>query len=112
MEINGRTDLILENKNGEIELFDFKAREQEGIEKTSVGFQLKMYEYALKDKYKFDKLCAYTFKDKQKTFFDSKPEDIEELDEKLENLCDKITKKEFIPKESHFCTQCVFKFCC
>ena len=30
MEINGRTDLILENRNGEIELFDFKAREQEG----------------------------------------------------------------------------------
>ena len=112
MEINGRTDLILENRNGEIELLDFKAREQEGIEKTSVGFQLKMYEYALKDKYKFDKLCAYTFKDKQKTFFDSKPEDIKELDEKLEDLCDKITKKDFIPKESHFCAQCVFKFCC
>lgn len=112
MEINGRTDLILENNQGEIELLDFKAREQMGIEKTSVEFQLKMYEYALKDKYKFDKLCAYTFKDKQKTFFDSKPEDIEELDKNLENLCDKINEHEFTPKESNFCTHCGFKFCC
>ena len=112
MEINGRTDLILENKNGEVELIDFKAREQKGIEKTSVDFQLKMYEYALKDKYEFDKLCAYTFKDREKTFFNSNSQDIEDLDEKLENLCDKITKHEFTPKESHFCKQCVFKFCC
>ena len=112
MEINGRTDLILENKKGEIELIDFKAREQKGIEKTSVDFQLKMYEYALKDKYKFDKLCAYTFKDRKKTFFDSKSSDIEESDKKLEILCDKITKHEFNPKKSHFCKQCVFKFCC
>ena len=112
MEINGRTDLILENKKGEVELIDFKAREQKGIEKTSVDFQLKMYEYALKDKYKFDKLCAYTFKDREKTFFDSNSQDIEELDEKLENLCDKITKHEFSPKKSHFCKQCIFKFCC
>ncbi|ADZ09868.1 UvrD/REP helicase [Methanobacterium lacus] len=112
MEINGRTDLILENNQGEIELLDFKAREQMGIEKTSVEFQLKMYEYALKDKYKFDKLCAYTFKDKQKTFFDSKPEDIDELDKNLEKLCDKINEHEFTPKESNFCTHCGFKFCC
>lgn len=112
MEINGRTDLILENNQGEIELLDFKAREQMGIERTSVEFQLKMYEYALKDKYKFDKLCAYTFKDKQKTFFDSKPEDIEELDKNLENLCDKINEHEFTPKESNFCAHCGFKFCC
>lgn len=112
MEINGRTDLILENNQGEIELLDFKAREQEGIEKTSVEFQLKMYEYALKDKYKFDKLCAYTFKDKQKTFFDSGPEDIEELDKNLENLCDKINEHKFGPNENNFCLHCAFKFCC
>jgi DNA helicase-2/ATP-dependent DNA helicase PcrA len=112
VEINGRTDLILENRDGEIELFDFKAREKRGIEETSVGFQLKMYQYALKDRYKFDKLCAYTFKDKQKTFFKATPDDIKELDKNLDLICDKISKEQFQPKENKLCAHCVFKFCC
>jgi len=112
MEINGRTDLIVENKDGQIELFDFKAREQKGIEETSVEFQLKMYEFALKDKYKFDNLCAYTFKDNGKTFFKSDEKDIEELDKDLEILCEKIRNHEFEPRENKFCVNCIFKFCC
>ena len=111
-EINGRTDLIVENKNGKIELFDFKARDQKGIEETSVEFQLKMYEYALKDKYKFDNLCAYTFKDNGKTFFNSTEKDIEELDKNLELICEKIENHEFEPEENKFCSLCIFKFCC
>jgi len=112
MEINGRTDLILESKDGKIELFDFKARDQKGIEETSVEFQLKMYEYALKDKYKFDNLCAYTFKDNERTFFNSNKNDIQELDKKLEVICEKIRNHKFEPIENKFCTHCIFKFCC
>ena len=71
-----------------------------------------MYEFALKDKYKFDKLCAYTFKDNGKTFFNSDEKDIEELDKDLENLCEKIRNHEFEPRENKFCVNCIFKFCC
>lgn len=112
MEINGRTDLVIENKNGETELVDFKAREQKGIEKTNVAFQLKMYEYALKDKYKFDKLCAYTFKDNEKTYFKSDAKNMDEVDQKLEDICKKIDNHEFEPKENDFCGACLFKFLC
>jgi len=112
MEISGRTDLVIENKNGEIELLDFKAREQKGIERTNVEFQLKMYEYALKDKYKFDKLCAYTFKDNEKTYFNSEEKDLEDIDEKLEIICDKISNHEFKPRKNEFCHACLFNFLC
>ena len=112
MEINGRTDLIVENNEGLIELFDFKARDQKGIEETSVEFQLKMYEYALKDKYKFDNLCAYTFKDNNKTFFNSNEKEIEELDKNLELICEKINNQDFDPKQNKLCPLCIFKFCC
>ncbi len=112
MEINGRTDLLIKNKEDEIELIDFKARDKKGIDLLEVEFQLKMYDYALKDKYHIDKLCAYTFKDKAKTYFETNEKDLEKLDSKLENICEKITNEEFDPKENEFCPQCIFNFCC
>lgn len=112
MEINGRTDLIIENNNGETELVDFKARGKKGIEETSVEFQLKMYQYALKDHYNFDKVCAYTFKDREKTYFVINEDDINELDENLEDICERISDQRFEPQENDFCHLCIFKFCC
>lgn len=112
MEINGRTDLIIENVDGETELVDFKARARKGIEETNVEFQLKMYEYALKDQYNFDKICAYTFKDRKRTYFDSDSDDIDEMNEDLDDICEKISNQEFEPRRNEFCHLCVFKFCC
>lgn len=112
MEINGRTDLIIENNKGEIELFDFKAHDKKGIEETNVEFQLKMYQYALKDQYKFDNVCAYTFKDREKTYFEVNEDDLNELDENLEDICGKISDQQFKPQENDFCHLCIFKFCC
>jgi len=71
-----------------------------------------MYEYALKNKYNFDKLCAYTFKDKGKTYFQSDKNDKEEIDMKLEDICEKIDNHEFEPQENEFCHVCLFKFLC
>ncbi|MEN6554083.1 MAG: ATP-dependent DNA helicase [Methanobacterium sp.] len=112
MVIKGRTDLIIQNKDDELELIDFKAREQAGIEKTTIRLQLKMYEYALKEKYKLDKLCAYTFKDNEKTYFHNKKEEMNEFEGKLHDVCDNITKENFYPNKSKFCSLCIFKFCC
>ena len=112
MEINGRTDLLIKNKEDKLELIDFKARDKTGIDPLEVEFQLKMYDYALKDKYAIDKLCAYTFKDKSKTFFEINVKDFKELDTKLSDICKRISDEEFDPKENEFCSQCVFNFCC
>ncbi|MGB9845516.1 ATP-dependent DNA helicase [Methanothermobacter tenebrarum] len=108
--IRGRTDLIIENKDGEIELVDFKAREKAGIEYMGVDFQLRTYEYALSDKYKFDKLTAYTIKDNERTSF--KPDPEHRIKNKIENIVDSIKNEKFKPKENYFCKFCIFQSLC
>lgn len=108
--ISGRTDLIIKNKEGNIELLDFKAREEAGVTETSVGFQLKLYELALQDKYKFDKIGAYTFKDNKRVYFETG--NTEKLEAQLETICENINNEKFEPQENKFCSLCVFKFCC
>lgn len=108
--VTGRSDLIIKNQNDEVELVDFKARAEAGIEDTSVDFQLKMYKYALKNKYKIDKLCAYTFKDNKRVYFDQC--DPEDLNKTLRDICENISCENFEPLENSFCSKCVFKFCC
>jgi len=108
--IRGRTDLIIENKYGETELVDFKAREKPGIEYMGVEFQLRTYEYALSDKYKFDKLTAYTIKDNERTSF--KPDPEHQIKNKIEHIIDSIKKEKFEPKENYFCKFCIFQGLC
>lgn len=108
--IRGRTDLIIENKDDEIELVDFKAREKAGIEYMGVDFQLRTYEYALSDKYKFDKLTAYTIKDNERTSF--KPDPEQRIKNKIEEIVDSIKNEKFKPKENYFCKFCIFQSLC
>ena len=108
--VTGRSDLIIKNQNDEVELVDFKARSEAGIEDTSIDLQLKMYEYALKSKYNIDKICAYTFKDNKRVYFD--PCDPEDLNKTLGNICANISSENFEPLENSFCSKCIFKFCC
>lgn len=108
--VTGRSDLIIKNQNDEVELVDFKARSEAGIEDTSVDLQLKMYEYALKSKYNIDRICAYTFKDNKRVYFD--PCDPEDLNKTLGDICENISSENFEPLKNSFCSKCVFKFCC
>lgn len=108
--IRGRTDLIIENKNGELELIDFKAREKTGIQQMGVEFQLRTYEYALSDKYKFDKLTAYTITDNERTSFKTGPK--HKIKNKIAAIVDSIKNEKFEPKENRFCKLCIFKGLC
>ena len=112
MLISGRTDVIFKNHNDETELVDFKARGTAGITETFVEMQLKVYEYGLKGKYNFDKLCAYQFEGNKKTYFEPNGVDYTEISEEMENICKKIEMEHFEPSESGLCSQCFFKFCC
>ncbi len=112
MLIAGRTDLIFKNHNDETELVDFKARGTAGITETFVETQLKVYEYGLKGKYNFDKLCAYQFEENKKTYFEPNRVDYTEISDEMENICKKIEMEHFEPLESGLCSQCFFKFCC
>lgn len=108
--IRGRVDLIIKNKDGEIELIDFKAREKPGIEYMGVDFQLRTYEYALSDKYNFDKLTAYTIVDNERTSLEPDPE--YKIKYKIEDIVDSIRRGEFEARETYFCRFCIFQGVC
>ncbi len=108
--IKGRIDLIIKNRDGEIELIDFKAREKSGIEYMGVDFQLRTYEYALSDKYKFDKLTAYTIADNKRTSFEPDPE--YKIKYEIEDMVDSIRMGKFEAKETYFCRFCIFQGIC
>jgi DNA helicase-2/ATP-dependent DNA helicase PcrA len=107
--INGRVDLIVKDKNGDINLIDFKARTSEGIQYTNTDKQLRMYNHCLQDDFNIDKLVAYTCLDNKRTEFEPRTEDILSF---LESMSGEIKKENFVKRESPFCQYCTFKFCC
>lgn len=107
--VDGRADLICRDKNGNIDIIDFKARKSGGIEETNIDKQLKIYNYCLRGEYDIDKLIAYTFMDSTKTEFQP---DIEGVKKFLKEMNEKMSKEEFKRKPGAFCEKCVFKFCC
>lgn len=111
MLIGGRTDLILKNMDDELELVDFKSRGEAGIGETLVEMQLKVYEYGLKGKYKFDKLCAYRFEENQSTYFEPNNGN-GDVGHEIEDMCKKIEMEQFDPVNTGICSHCFFKFCC
>lgn len=109
MIIKGKVDLIVKDKDGNINLIDFKAREKKGIEETNVDKQLQIYSYCLESEYKINKVFAYTFKDNQKTEF---PIDTKETKIFLKNISDKMKKEDFHKQKNSLCDECPFKFYC
>ncbi|HIH61268.1 MAG TPA: ATP-dependent helicase [Methanobacteriales archaeon] len=108
--IRGRTDLIIENKDGELELIDFKAKKKTNIEHMGVDFQLRTYEYALSNKYNFDKLTAYTILDNKRTSL--KPDPEYKIKDKIEKIVNLIKRGEFEPRKTYFCRFCIFQDIC
>ena len=105
--INGSADLVIENKEGGIEIVDYKARYEKGIERVNVGTQLRMYNIALNSKYdsKIKKISAYTFKDNQKVFFENSEKDLKETKELVGSISECIEKKDFKRNwKGSFCT--------
>ncbi len=115
MIINGRIDLIAEDINGNINLVDFKARKAKGkngeniMKDTGVDKQLEMYDYCLGDKYKINKLCAYTLMDQEITEFMPEKENIKKF---LRRMADRMNKESFEKNNGALCKICDFSFCC
>jgi len=110
--ITGRIDLLIRNKQGEIELIDFKARKEKGIYTTHVDVQLRMYQIAMASEYKIDKLYAYTFEDNKKNLIGNSPEELEDARKTIQSMCAKIKNGEFPATRNQFCPKCEFMFCC
>lgn len=109
MIIRGKVDLIARDKDGKVNLIDFKARKKAGIEKTNVDKQLKIYRHCLRDK-NIDKLVAYTFMDNQTTPFDF---DEKEIDDFLNKMSGDMKSKNFSQNKGiPFCRECNFNFLC
>jgi DNA helicase-2/ATP-dependent DNA helicase PcrA len=112
MLITGRIDVIIKNKKNETELMDFKALQEEGLERIDMEFQLRLYQYALRHKYKINRLAAYTFKDNKKKYYKSNDEVLFNVEDKLKEMAKNIADEKFEPKKNAFCSKCTFKFCC
>lgn len=95
--INGQADLVIENKNDEIEIVDYKSRYKEGLHRMNVDIQLRIYNIALNNKYdnKIKLISAYTFKDNQQTKFTNTKEDFEKTKKLVASISDSIEKKQF-----------------
>jgi len=109
MIISGKIDLIVKDKNNNVNLIDFKARKKEGIEKTNVDKQLQIYKYCLDNVYDIDNLIAHTFSDNERSFFSYSEKETNTF---LNNISNKIYSSEFSMQRNSFCNQCQFNFYC
>jgi DNA helicase II / ATP-dependent DNA helicase PcrA len=109
MIIKGKVDLIVKDKKGNIDLIDFKARKQKGIEETNVDKQLQIYSYCLDGEYDITKLFAHTFRDNQRTEFSMDKEGTKDF---LKKISKKINQEDFHKQKNPFCKDCQFKFYC
>lgn len=95
--INGQADLIIKNKDDELEIIDYKSRYKEGLQRMNVDIQLRIYNMALQSKYggEIKKICAYTFKDNTQTRFTNSIEDLEKTKRLVSTISDSIENKQF-----------------
>ncbi len=109
MVVDGRVDLICRDKDGNVDIIDFKARKSEGIEETNVDKQLKIYNYCLREEYNIEKLIAYTIMDNTKTEFETEKESVKEF---LNEMTEMMDEEKFERNPGAFCDKCEFGFCC
>lgn len=111
--IRGKVDLITKDMDNSINITDFKSRNVEGVEKTMVDTQLRMYNLALEHEYNINKIYAYTFLDNMRTPFENKREKLEETKALIIKVGTDIKNEQF-PKnlKSKFCKTCLYGFLC
>lgn len=95
--IKGQVDLVIKNKNDELEIIDFKSFYKTGLDKTNVDIQLRLYNVALKNRYSepIKHLIAYTFKDNNTKIYSNSEEDLEKSKKLVYSIHNAITLKQF-----------------
>lgn len=95
--INGQADLVIKNKDDDLEIIDYKSRYKEGLQRMNVDIQLRIYNMALQSKYggEIKKISAYTFKDNTQTRFTNSIEDLGKTKRLVSTISDSIENKQF-----------------
>lgn len=95
--VNGQADLVIKNKEGDIEIIDYKSRYKEGLEKMNADIQLRLYNIALQNRYgnQIKKIGAYTVKDNILTWFNNDDNELENTKELVAVVSDSIDNKNF-----------------
>ncbi len=111
--IEGRYDMLYEDREKGVTLVDFKAQRKSGLEDVGMLYQFAVYFLALDNEYPNLNFMAYTIEDGELTEF--KREDIIKL--KIENIIKKkvldgINNNEFKHKKNKFCKYCAFREFC
>lgn len=95
--VNGQADLVIKNKEGDIQIIDYKSRYKEGLEKMNADIQLRLYNIALQNRYgnQIKKIGAYTVKDNILTWFNNDDKELENTKELVAVVSDSIDNKNF-----------------
>ena len=73
-------------------------------------YQLRVYQYALRDRYRFDRLSAYVIKDSERISFD--PDEEFNVKDRINSAVEGIRSESFEPRRNQFCSHCVFMDFC
>ena len=104
--ITGQTDLIIKNRDGGLELVDFKSMGGSSLHVRDIKLQFGVYRHALD--LDFDGFLAYTFEDSE--WHQIEPS--EEVEDLLENFAKSVRREEFPPRENNLCKLCIFRSIC
>jgi len=106
--VAGKTDIVFRDHDNKVNLVDFKARHQEGIEKTNVKEQLQLYNYCLKGIYNIDRMYAYTLLDSKEIEVSYNEHNITKI---LKDFRTSVLNNMY-PKNYSYCKECFYNFCC
>ena len=107
MITNGQVDLVIRNKQDQLEIVDFKSRYEHGLKEMNVDTQLRMYKMALSNIYEepVQAISAYTFKDNHRVPFSCTEEDLTQTEGLVREVSDAIEEGQFARKwGSPFCS--------
>ena len=120
-QLNGFIDLVIEKPDGTLKIIDYKNTHKKHVldDKESYARQLYIYYNSIKEmpkykKYEITGLSILALKDNTEIEMEIDPKKIQQVNEDLETIAEKIINKEFpkTPKNQENCNMCDYNKIC
>lgn len=116
--VTGKIDRVDENKDGKVEIIDYKTGKKPDKDKLEKSLQLSIYALAATDKGLYKKklnevnLTFYYLSDLSKTTINRNSQDLTNVKETIIKSAAEIRKAEFPPNVGPWCDFCAFRMIC